>query len=270
MRDIEQLKQISKQIRRDIIRMTHLAGSGHPGGSLSSTDLMTALYFCVAKVDPKQPLLDNRDRIIYSKAHITPLIYSVLARLGYFDPAILDSFRKFGSPLQGHPHIGCVPGIEMSGGSLGQGISIAAGLAAGGKMDNKPWRVFCLMGDGELQEGQVWEAFMSASHYKLDNLTIIIDKNNLEIDGPTKDVMNIDPLPDKLTAFGLKVIECDGHDFLSILNAFDLAIETKNQPQAIIAHTVKGKGVSFMENNPDWHGKAPSDQDAEKALKELE
>ncbi len=269
MADTMNLARAAKQIRRDIIEMTFAAGSGHPGGSLSSTDLMTALYFDVANVDSANPEKPDRDRIIYSKAHITPLIYSVLARRGFFDPSTLKTFRKLGSPLQGHPHINCVPGIEMSGGSLGQGLSISLGLALSGKLDKAPWRVWCLMGDGELQEGQVWEAFMAGAHYKADNLTAIIDKNGLEIDGPTKDVMNIDPLKDKLVAFGWHVIGCDGHDFTQIIQAFNEAKATKGKPTAIIANTVKGKGVSFMENNPDWHGKAPNKEEAEKALKEL-
>ncbi|HOR46237.1 MAG TPA: transketolase [Caldisericia bacterium] len=269
MRDIIQLEKVGRQIRRDIIQMTALAGSGHPGGSLSATDLMAALYFEIANVDPSNPMKEDRDRIIYSKAHVTPLIYSVLARRGFFDPELLKTFRKLGSPLQGHPHIHCVPGIEMSGGSLGQGISIALGTAIAGKMDKAPWRVYCLMGDGELQEGQVWEAFMAAAHYKADNLTAIIDKNGLEIDGTTKDVMNIDPLEKKLEAFGWHIIECDGHDYGQILYAFDQAKQIKGKPQAVIAHTVKGKGVSFMENNAEWHGKAPNQVETEKALLEL-
>lgn len=270
MTDINALKSAAKQIRRDIITMISEAGSGHPGGSLSATDLMTAVYFEAANLKPDNPKWEDRDRIIYSKAHVTPLIYSVLARRGFFDPTILPTFRKLGSPLQGHPHIGCVPGVESSGGSLGQGISTALGVALAGKLDKKSWRVYSLMGDGELQEGQVWEAFMAAAHYKADNLTAIIDKNGLEIDGPVKEVMNIDPLDEKLRAFGWKVITCDGHDFQSIVTAFNDAKSTKGQPQAIIASTVKGKGVSFMENNPDWHGKAPNKEEAQKALAELQ
>jgi transketolase len=265
----ENLEGIAKQIRRDIITMTHSAGSGHPGGSMSATDLMTVLYFETAKIDPANPSMEDRDRIIFSKAHVTPLIYSVLARRGFFSPEILPTFRKLGSPLQGHPHINCVPGVESSGGSLGQGISVALGLALGAKLDKKPWHVWCVLGDGELQEGQVWEAFMAGAHYKADNLTAIIDKNGLEIDGPTKDVMNIDPLSDKLRSFGWEVIEIDGHNYDQIRNAYQRAKTLTGKPQAIIANTVKGKGVSFMENNVNWHGKAPSKDEAAKALAEL-
>lgn len=266
---VENLEAIAKQIRRDIISMTQAAGSGHPGGSLSATDLMTVLYFETANIDPKKPQMEDRDRIIFSKAHVTPLIYSVLARRGFCDPSILPTFRKLGSPLQGHPHINCIPGIESSGGSLGQGISVALGLALGAKLDSKPWRVWTVLGDGELQEGQVWEAFMAGAHYKADNLTAIIDKNGLEIDGSTKEVMNIDPLADKLRAFGWEVIEIDGHDYSQIKQAYEKAKTVKGKPQAIIANTIKGKGVSFMENNVNWHGKAPSKDEAAKALAEL-
>ncbi len=270
MSKIEELEQVSKQIRKDIVSMVHGAGSGHPGGSLSATDLMTALYFDVANIDPNNPENPNRDRIIYSKAHVTPLIYSLLARRGFFDPKDLDTFRKFKSSLQGHPHIKCLPGIESSGGSLGQGISVAIGLALAAKLDKLDHRVYCILGDGEHQEGEVWEAYMSAAHYKLDNLTIIVDKNGLEIDGFTKDVMNIDPLNKKLASFGLEVIEVDGHSFESILDGFKKAKEIKGKPQAIIADTVKGKGVSFMENEAGWHGKAPDADQIKVALSELE
>lgn len=265
----ENLEAVAKQIRRDIITMTQSAGSGHPGGSLSATDLMAVLYFESANIDPKKPDREDRDRIIFSKAHVTPLIYSVLARRGFCDPAILTGFRKLGSPLQGHPHIGCIPGIESSGGSLGQGISVALGLAMAGKLDKKPWRVWCVLGDGELQEGLVWEAFMAAAHYKTDNLVAIIDKNGLQIDGTTKEVMNIDPLAEKLRAFGWEVIEIDGHNLNQIREAYGKAKKVDGKPVAIIANTVKGKGVSFMENNANWHGKAPSKDEAEKALAEL-
>lgn len=265
----ENLEAVAKQIRCDIITMTQSAGSGHPGGSLSATDLMAVLYFESANIDPKKPGREDRDRIIFSKAHVTPLIYSVLARRGFCDPVILTGFRKLGSPLQGHPHIGCIPGIESSGGSLGQGISVALGLAMAGKLDKKPWRVWCVLGDGELQEGLVWEAFMAAAHYKTDNLVAIIDKNGLQIDGTTKEVMNIDPLADKLRAFGWEVIEIDGHNLTQIREAYGKAKKVDGKPVAIIANTVKGKGVSFMENNANWHGKAPSKDEAEKALAEL-
>jgi len=269
MKNIDELKDTAKQIRHDIVSMVSKAGSGHPGGSLSSTDVMTAIYFSVATIDSSNPKNPNRDRIIYSKAHVTPLIYSLLARKGFFNPEKLDTFRQFKSDLQGHPHIDCLPGIESSGGSLGQGISVAIGLALSAKLDKQNHRIYCLMGDGEHQEGEVWEAYMSASHYKLDNLTIIVDKNNLEIDGFTKDVMNIDPLHEKLSAFGLEVIEIDGHDFDSILDGFSKAKSVKGKPQVIIAHTIKGKGVSFMENEAGWHGKVPNKEETEKALSEL-
>lgn len=265
----DELKAISKQIRRDIIQMINKAGSGHPGGSLSATDIMTALYFAVSNLNIKDTCDPDRDRIFYSKAHVTPLIYSLLARRGYFDPAKLTEFRKFKSNLQGHPYIHSLPGIESSGGSLGQGISVAVGSAITAKRMGEKHRIFCLLGDGEQQEGEVWEAYMSASHYKLDNLTIIIDKNRLEIDGFVKDVMNIDPLSDKLEAFGFEVFEVDGHDFDSILDAYEKTKSITDKPQAIIANTIKGKGVSFMEDEAGWHGKAPDDEQTKKALSEL-
>jgi len=267
--DRDELELISKQIRRDIIKMINKAGSGHPGGSLSATDVMTALYFEVANLSPSDPLNPNRDRIFYSKAHVTPLIYSLLARRGFFDPEKLFEFRRLKSNLQGHPFIHSLPGIESSGGSLGQGISVAVGSSITAKRMKWKHRIFCLLGDGEQQEGEVWEAYMSASHYKLDNLTIIIDKNRLEIDGFVKDVMNIDPFSDKLIAFGFEVFEVDGHDFDSILSAFDNTKTANGKPKAIIAKTVKGKGVSFMEDEAGWHGKSPDDELTRKALSEL-
>jgi len=278
MLNIEQFEKIACQLRRDIIRMTALAGSGHPGGSLSAVDFLTVLYFHVLNHKPSEPSWEERDRVIYSKAHITPAIYSVLARAGYFDPKELETFRKLHSRLQGHPAKNKnLPGIEISGGSLGQGLSVAVGLALGlrdkkklglTKSNRIPF-VYSINGDGEMEEGNIWEGIMSAGHYKIENLIAIVDKNSLQIDGWVKDVMNIDPLPDKFAAFNWHVIECDGHNYNEILAAFEKARELKDKPKVIIAHTTKGKGISFMENGVEWHGKAPKKEQALQALKEL-
>ncbi|WP_227761858.1 transketolase [Zhaonella formicivorans] len=266
---VEKLKEICKDVRADIVRMTAEAGSGHPGGSLSSVELMTALYFNVLKHRPEDPSWPDRDRFILSKGHVCPVLYSVMARTGYFPVEELLTLRKLGSRLQGHPSYKALPGLESSSGSLGQGLSIANGLALAAKLNGKDYRVYCLMGDGELQEGQIWEAMMTAPHYKLDNVCAIVDYNNLQIDGKVEEVMGIAPLAKKWEDFNWHVIEIDGHDLNQVLAAYEEAKQCKGKPSVIIANTVKGKGVSFMENVAGWHGKAPNREELEKALAEI-
>lgn len=263
------LKKTANDIRIDIIKAVYSAGSGHPGGSLSAADILTALYFKEMRIDPQNPRMEGRDKFILSKGHATPGIYSTLAERGFFKKEMLLTFRKLGSPLQGHPDMVKVPGIEMSTGSLGQGISASVGMAMAGKMDGDPGRIFVLLGDGELQEGLVWEAFMAASHFKLDNLVAIIDWNGLQIDGKNEDVMNVAPIEDKLRSFGWETVMIDGHDFEEIFTAFEKIGTFEGKPFAIIARTIKGKGVSYMENDPGWHGKAPDEEQARKAVEEL-
>lgn len=267
---IAEMKRTANEIRKDIIRMTSAAGSGHPGGSLSSVEILVSLYFNVMRHDPKNPAWGERDRFILSKGHVCPVLYSTLARSGYFPVDELATLRKLGSRLQGHPHRLKLDCLETSSGSLGQGLSISVGMAIGLRMDKKDAKVYCLMGDGELQEGQVWEAAMSGAHYKLDNLCGIVDVNRLQIDGWTKDVMSVEPLAKKWEAFGWHVIEVDGHNIEELIKAFGEAKRIKGKPTVILANTVKGKGVSFMENKAEWHGKAPKKEEAERALKELE
>lgn len=269
MRDHKVLNGIARNIRKDIVTMIHGSKSGHPGGSLSAVEILTALYFDEMNVDPRNPKKEDRDRFVLSKGHAAPVLYSTLAEKGYFDKSELNSLRKIGAMLQGHPDMKGTPGVEMSTGSLGQGFSVASGMAMASKLDNAPWRVYTVLGDGEAQEGIVWEAAMSAAHYKLDNLVAFLDYNGLQIDGQVENVMNIGPIGSKFKSFGWNVIEIDGHDFDQIFAALDMAKETVGKPTMIIAKTVKGKGVSFMENNPGWHGNAPSDSDLEKALAEL-
>lgn len=269
MRDHKVLNGITRNIRKNIVTMIHGSKSGHPGGSLSAVEILTALYFDEMNVDPRNPKMEDRDRFVLSKGHAAPVLYSTLAEKGYFDKKELDSLRKIGAMLQGHPDMKGTPGVEMSTGSLGQGFSVACGMAMASKLDNAPWRVYTLLGDGEVQEGIVWEAAMSAAHYKLDNLVAFLDYNGLQIDGEVEKVMNIGPIMDKFKSFGWNVIEIDGHDFDQIFAALDMAKDTVGKPTMIIAKTVKGKGVSFMENNASWHGTAPSDTDLEKALAEL-
>jgi len=269
MRDHKVLNGIARNIRRDIVTMIHSSKSGHPGGSLSAVEILTSLYFDEMNVDSRNPKMEDRDRFVLSKGHAAPVLYSTLAEKGYFDKAELNSLRKIGAMLQGHPDMKGIPGVEMSTGSLGQGFSVACGMAMASKLDNAPWRVYTLLGDGEIQEGIVWEAAMSAAHYKLDNLVAFLDYNGLQIDGEVEKVMNVGPAMDKFKSFGWNVIEIDGHDFDQIFAALDMAKETVGKPTMIIAKTVKGKGVSFMENNAGWHGTAPSDSDLEKALQEL-
>jgi transketolase len=266
----EELKAVARRLRRHIINMTGKAGSGHPGGSLSSVEIVTTLYWKVMQHKPADPKWADRDRFILSKGHAAPLLYAVLAECGYFPVAELATLRQLDSRLQGHADRTATPGVEMSSGSLGQGLSFTIGVALAGRLSSQNYRVFALLGDGECDEGQVWEAAMAAAHYKLDNLVAIVDNNGLQIDGWNRDVMNLEPLNKKWQAFGWHVIEVDGHDFTQLLEAFDTAKLIRGQPAVIIAHTVKGKGVSFMENNVDFHGKAPNAAEVEIALKELE
>ncbi len=256
-------------IRRHIINMIHAAGSGHPGGSLSAADIVTTLYFREMRLDPEHPDWSDRDRFVLSKGHAAPVLYAALAERGYFPVEDLMTLRKLGSPLQGHPDMKKLPGVEMSTGSLGQGLSAANGMALAAKLDGRDYRVYVLLGDGELQEGQVWEAAMAAAHYGLDNLTAFVDFNGLQIDGPVTEVMSPLPLSEKWRAFGWEVIEIDGHDVEQIIEAVAKAKNVKGKPTVIIAETVKGKGVSFMEAQVDWHGTAPKDDQKEQAIAEL-
>ena len=263
------LKSLARDMRVDIIRMIEAAGNGHPGGSLSVIDLLTVLYWKFLKHDPKKPDWADRDRLILSKGHACPALYAVMAKRGYFPHDELLTLRKLGSPLQGHPDRLRLPGIEFSTGSLGQGLSVGLGMAIAAKMDKKDWRTYVVLGDGELQEGQNWEAFMAAPKFQLDNLIAIVDHNNGQIDGPVDQVMNIEPLADKFRAFNWEVQMIDGHDLGAIEKAFSAAQKAGGKPHAIIAKTIKGKGVSFMENNIAWHGNAPKKEDADKAVKEI-
>lgn len=267
--DVKQLKKTANDIRKGVIEAVYNAKSGHPGGSLSATDIFTYLYFVEMKVDPSKPKDENRDRFVLSKGHVAPAYYSTLAHRGYFPVEELKTLRKLGSRLQGHPDMKHIPGVDMSSGSLGQGISAACGMAKAGKLMNKDYRVYTLLGDGEIQEGQVWEAAMFAAHNKLDNLVVIVDNNGLQIDGNVADVMSPYPIDEKFAAFGFEVICIDGHCFDEIAAAFEKAKETKGKPTAIIAKTVKGKGVSFMENQASWHGTAPNAEQYETAMADL-
>ncbi len=266
---IKDLEQKAKQIRRLIIEMLGLACSGHPGGSLSATDLITALYLSVLRHNPKDPTWSDRDRFHMSKGHCCPLWYAVLAETGYFPRQKLFTLRKFGSILQGHPDRR-TPGVDVASGSLGQGLSVALGMSLAGKLDKKDYRVYCLLGDGEIQEGNIWEAAMAASHYACANLCAILDYNGFQIDGKVAEIMNLEPLVAKWHAFGWYTIEIDGHNMRQILSAYDEAKLVKAKPTIIIAHTIKGKGVSFMENVVSFHGCAPTKEEVAKALKELE
>ena len=267
-KQIKDLEKQAKEIRRLIVKMLAKAGSGHPGGSLSSTDLMTCLYFSVLRHDPKKPKWPNRDRFHLSKGHCCPVWYAVLAKTGYFPMEKLWTLREIGSILQGHPDRR-TPGVDVASGSLGQGLSVSLGMALAGKMDKKDYRVYCLMGDGEIQEGNIWEAAMAASHFKCDNLCAMLDYNRYQIDGRVDDIMNLEPIEEKWQAFGWYTIEIDGHNVRQILEAFEEAKTVKEKPSIIIAHTIKGKGVSFMENVVDFHGRSPSAEEEKKALEEL-
>ena len=264
------LKALTKHLRHDIIRMIEAAGNGHPGGSLSIIDILTVLYWKFLKHDPKKPSWEGRDRFILSKGHACPALYAVMAHRGYFPTEDLLNLRKLGSPLQGHPDRLRMPGIEFSTGSLGQGLSVGVGMALAAKLDKKDWKTVVVLGDGEMQEGQCWEAFMSAPKFKLDNLIAIVDHNNGQIDGPVDQVMNIEPLTDKLKSFNWEVQAVDGHDLDAVEKALAKAwAAADGRPQAIVAKTVKGKGVSFMEHNIAWHGNAPKKEDADKACMEI-
>lgn len=264
-----EMQNVANQIRQDIVVMVNAAGSGHPGGSLSAADLMTALYFNEMNINPEIPDMEDRDRFVLSKGHAAPVAYATLARRGYFNPEELIHLRKLGHMLQGHPNMAYVPGIDMSTGSLGQGFSTSVGMALGAKLDASSVRTYTLLGDGELNEGLVWEAAMSASHYKLDNLVAIVDYNGLQIDGPNEEVMGVKPIDQKFLSFGWHVIEIDGHNFDEILSAFEEARNIKGKPSLILAKTVKGKGVSYMENQAGWHGAAPNKEQTEQAIEEL-
>ncbi len=265
-----ELKKIANKVRKGIVTAVHSAKAGHPGGSLSAADIYTYLYFEEMNIDPENPDMEERDRFVLSKGHTAPGLYSTLANRGFFPVEDLTTLRKLGSYLQGHPCMQHIPGVDMSSGSLGQGISAAVGMALSGKMDGKSYRVYTLLGDGELEEGQVWEASMFAGHRKLDNLVVIVDNNGLQIDGPVTEVCSPYPIDKKFEAFNFHVINIDAHDFDAIRAAFKEARETKGMPTAIIAHSLKGKGVSFMEGSVDWHGKAPNDKEYEVAMADLE
>ena len=265
----KQLRITACKVRMGVIESTHGAKAGHPGGSLSAAEVYTYLYFKEMNIDPKNPKWEDRDRFVLSKGHTTPGLYSTLAERGFFPVEDLPTFRHIDSYLQGHPNMNTVPGVDMSTGSLGQGISVATGMALAAKHTGKANRVYALLGDGEIQEGQVWEACMAAAHYKLDNLCIIVDNNGLQIDGNIADVMSPYPIVDKLVSFGFEVAAVDGHNFDELEAAFHKARETKGKPFAIVMKTVKGKGVSYMENNAGWHGKAPNDAEYEQAMTEL-
>lgn len=265
-----ELKKTANEVRKGIIKSTHAAKSGHPGGSLSAADVFTYLYFVELNVDSKNPKDENRDRFVLSKGHVAPGYYSTLAERGFFPKEDLLTLRHVGSYLQGHPDMKKIPGVDMSSGSLGQGISAAVGMALAAKLQNKDYRTYTLLGDGEIQEGQVWEAAMFAGSRKLDNLVVIVDNNGLQIDGNIEDVNSPYPIGAKFEAFNFNVVEIDGHDFDQIADAFKQAKECKGKPTAIIMKTIKGKGVSFMENQVSWHGSAPNDEQCKQALEELE
>lgn len=265
----QMLKEQAKEIRKDIVTMIGQAKSGHPGGSLSATEIVTYLYFAEMNVNPADPKWADRDRFVLSKGHAAPVLYATLARKGFFPVEELSTLRKIGSHLQGHPDMKKVPGVDMSTGSLGTGISAAVGMALACKLDQKSNYVYALLGDGELQEGQVWEAAMAAGHYKLDNLIAFVDNNGLQIDGNIDDVMSPNPIDAKFAAFGWHVLTIDGHDFQQIADAVAKAKAEKNRPTVIVAKTVKGKGVSYMENQAGWHGSAPSEEQVAQALGEL-
>lgn len=267
--EILNLKKIAKRIRKSIIEEVYSAQSGHPGGALSCADILTALYFNQMNISPDKVDDENRDRFVLSKGHASAALYATLAERGYFSKEELKNFRKIGERLQGHPDMKHIPGVDMSAGSLGQGLSAANGMALSSKMDGKGFRVYCLLGDGEIEEGQVWEAAMTSAHYKLDNLCAIVDNNRLQIDGSVEEVMSVYPIKEKFESFGFEVFEVDGNDIDSLITVFQKAKTIKGKPTAIIAKTTKGKGVSFMENQVGWHGKAPSEEQYLEAMKEV-
>ena len=266
---IPEMEAMTRKLRRHIITMISKANSGHPGGSLSAVETITALYFHVLRHDPDNPAWRERDRFILSKGHAAPVLYAALAECGYMSIDQLLTLRQMDSCLQGHTDCHLTSGVEMSAGSLGQGLSFAVGVALAGKLDSLPYKVYVLLGDGECNEGQVWEAAMAAAHFKTDNIIAIVDKNEIQLDGWTKDIMNVEPFAEKWKGFGWEVFEVDGHNISKIVDTLGKAKTVKGKPSVIIAHTVKGKGVSFMENNPDFHGKAPTPAETEKALREV-
>lgn len=259
----------AKKIRRNIIDMVYMASSGHPGGSLSIADILTVLYFAEMKISPINPKDPNRDRFVLSKGHASPALYATLCERGFFKREELQTFRQTEGLLQGHPDMKHIPGVDMSTGSLGQGLSAANGMALAGKLDKKDYRVYCVAGDGEIEEGQIWEAVMTAAHYKLDNLCLIIDNNNLQIDGLVSEVMNPLPLDKKFKDFGFEVLKVNGHNYKALINAIEESKRIKGKPTVIIAKTIKGKGVSFMENEAKWHGKAPNEEEYSRAMQDL-
>lgn len=266
---VKDLEKISLEIRKDIVRMTCAAGSGHPGGSLSATELITALYFRVMRHDPKNPKWLDRDRFILSKGHASPVLYSALAHSGYFPTAQLLDFRKLGSPLQGHPDVRRLPGLESSTGSLGQGLSVGIGMALACRIQKRDFHTFVMMSDGEMNEGQTWEAAAFAAHHRLDHLVLIVDNNKFQLSDSTEKILDMEPLSDKWKSFHWNVQEIDGHNMNEVVTALEQVKNVKNKPAVIIAHTIKGKGVSFMENNNHFHGVAPTKDELERALKEL-
>ncbi len=266
---VEALANIANEIRMGALEQVYEAQSGHPGGALSCSDILAVLYFNQMNIDPKQPNASARDRFVLSKGHCSPALYATLARKGYFDKAVLSGFRNIDSNLQGHPDMTKIPGVDMTTGSLGQGLSAAVGMAIGSKMDSAGCRVYCLVGDGEIEEGQIWEAAMTASKNELDNLCVIVDHNGLQIDGTVEEVAGLVDIKEKFESFGFYTIEIDGHDIEEIIQAFQAARQEKGRPTAIIANTIKGKGVSFMEGKAQWHGKAPNKEEYEEAINEL-
>ena len=267
--DNKKLEEMTKKVRLGIIEAIYSNQSGHPGGSLSIADIMTVLYFNEMNIDNENPKWEDRDRLVLSKGHCSPALYSALANRGYFPVEDLKTFRNINSYLQGHPDMKHIPGVDMTTGSLGQGLSAANGMAISAKLDNKNYRVYCILGDGEIEEGQIWEAAMASNKYKLDNLCVIVDNNNLQIDGTIEEVMNSNPIDEKFKSFGFQIIKIDGHDIEEIKKAFEVARNVKGKPTCIIAKTIKGKGVSFMENQVGWHGKAPNKEQYEEAKKEI-
>ena len=268
--NIQELEKKAVEVRKGIIEAVYSGKSGHPGGSLSIADILTVLYFNEMNIDEKNPKWEDRDRLVLSKGHCSPALYSCLANRGFFEIEKLKTFRNINSNLQGHPDMNKVPGVDMTTGSLGQGLSSANGMAIAGKMNNKNYRVYCILGDGEIEEGQIWEAAMASNKYKLDNLCVIIDNNNLQIDGTIEEVMSSYPIDEKFRSFGFEIIKINGHDIDEILKAFDVAKNVKGKPTCIIAKTIKGKGISYMENQVGWHGKAPNEEQYKLAMEELE
>ena len=269
LKEVKELENMAKEVRKGIIEAVYHAQSGHPGGSLSVADILTVLYFNELNIDENNSKWEDRDRFVLSKGHCSPALYSCLANRGFFPVEDLKTFRNIDSYLQGHPDMKKIPGVDMTTGSLGQGLSAAVGMAIAGKMDNKSYRVYSVLGDGEIEEGQIWEAAMSANKYHLDNLCVIVDNNNLQIDGTIEEVISPYPIDEKFRSFGFEIIKIDGHNMQEILDAFDVAKHVKGKPVCIIAKTVKGKGISFMENQVGWHGKAPNEEQYKMAMEEL-